>query len=519
MSNLYGISHLEFIITLLYRVCTFTKYSDFNKSSRTYAQTSAPPTYASSYRPQATSTIPATTFNAQPILPQVSALMEQNRTLQAHIGYLTQALSNFGIPIGSMSQYQGVPYSNQVRPEQNQTGSFPGQAIQSSNNQSQPYTTGFQPQRTQTQHSPSVPSASATARACSDNPNVHHHINVLLKNKESKYSGSDEEHLQDFMDAYASAAEDYQLTPREKLQYFHNLFRGDALSFYNMNVKNRYSSFEEAVRVIYGHFNSPDVQQRVKTDMSTLSLTKFADKEGSIPKGLSALATYIANRTPQCPPCFRTEANKVDFLKQAVLDQSWAKEILVRINPGTQFQSLYTELANALQLHQEVQQRTGFPNSRAGTSSKATKPFIYFTQPKVVKSLANAMFPGNDNASSCWNCGRKGHRFTKCHKDLDLARIAAAKSEYFAKKSNSKKGMKRVLYELVNGLNDLCNVQEDTCSDEVAKAFFGDLMDDSESEVSSSSEDEADEEIPKESLFAGVQSGSPTNEPDSEQDF
>ena len=348
---------------------------------------------------------------------------------------------------------------------------------------------------------------------------MHHHINVRFKNKESKYSGSDEEHLQDFIDAYITTAEDYQLTARERLQYFHNLFRGDALRFYNMSIKNRCSTFDEAIRAIYSHFNSPDVQQRVKTDLSNLSLAKFADKEGSMPKGLSALATYIANRTPQCPPCFRTEANKVDFLKQAVLDQPWAKEILVRINPVTQFQSLYTELANALQLHQEVQEKTGSFTPRSSSSPKHSKPFIYFTQPRVVKSLARAMFPGNDDTSSCWNCGRKGHRFTKCHKDLDLARIAAAKSEYFAKKDNSKKSTKRVLYEIVSGLNDLCNIQEDTCSDETAKAFFGDLIEESESDDSSSSEDTPEYDNPKESLFTGAQSNHPDNEPDSEQDF
>ena len=263
-------------------------------------------------------------------------------------------------------------------------------------------------------------------------------MSLRFKAKESKYSGSDEEHLQDFMDSYLQTVEDYQLGPREKLQYFHNLFRGDALRFYNAQVKNRCSTFVYAVRVIYEHFNSPDVQQRVKTDFSNLSLSTFAEKEGSITKGLSALRTYISSRTPQCPPSFRTKANKVEFLKQAVLTQPWAKDIVVRINPGTRFQSVYTELANALQLHQEIQSKGGNP-PRTASGSKYSKPFIYFTQPRVVKSLARAMFPGDDKAPSCWSCGRKGHRFTKFHKELYLARIASAKAEYFARKEALRK--------------------------------------------------------------------------------
>ena len=162
-------------------------------------------------------------------------------------------------------------------------------------------------------------------------------------------------------------------------------------------------------------------------------------------------------------------------MKQAVLTQPWAKDILVRINPGTRFQSVYTELANALQLHQEVQSKGGNP-PRAASGSKYSKPFIYFTQPRVVKSLARAMFPGDDKAPSCWNCGRKGHRFTKCHKELDLARIASAKAEYFAKKGSTAKSAKRVLYELVSGLNELCKIEENVSDDEESKSFFGDII-------------------------------------------
>ena len=44
------------------------------------------------------------------------------------------------------------------------------------------------------------------------NSNVHHHISQRLKKKESKYLGNDEEHLQDYIEAYFTAAEDYVLS-------------------------------------------------------------------------------------------------------------------------------------------------------------------------------------------------------------------------------------------------------------------------------------------------------------------
>ena len=184
------------------------------------------------------------------------------------------------------------------------------------------------------------------------------------------------------------------------------------------------------------HFNSADVQQRGKADLSSLSLPKSVEKDWSMANELSSLATYIANRTPQCPFCFRSESNKVNFLKQAVLEQPWARDVLVRIKQNTQFQSLYMELANALQIHQEMQQKTGKNPFfyRTGSSSNYSKPFTYFTQDRVL----NSKLPGNENTQLWWNCRLDHHRFTKCHKPLDVIRIVANKAKFYTKKYDKK---------------------------------------------------------------------------------
>ena len=226
----------------------------------------------------------------------------------------------------------------------------------------------------------------APARNLSDNSNVHHHVSLRFKPKESKYSGGDEEHLQDFIDSYLQTVEYYQLKTREKLQYFHNLFRDDALRFYNAQVKHRCSTFEDAVRIIYKHFKSLDVQQRAKTDLSNSSLSTFAEQEGSATKVLSSLRTFISSRTPQLPPRFRAETNKISFLKQTVLIQPGIKDKLVRINRETRFQSLYSTLENALQLHQKDQAKGGSP-PQAVSSSKFSNPFSNSTQPIALRAL------------------------------------------------------------------------------------------------------------------------------------
>ena len=258
-----------------------------------------------------------------------------------------------------------------------------------------------------------------------------------------------------------TTAEDYKLSPAEKLQFFHSIFRGDALRFYNAHIKHRDTSFVEAVSIIYGHFSSPNVQQRIKADLSTVRLFDFSKKMGSNAKGLSSLATYSTNRVPQCPPSLCSEANKVEFLKQAVLDQPWARDTLVRISPSTMFQHLYTELANALQLYEEVEKRSGRKDIEVANSETMDKPFIHFAQPRIVKSMAKSMFPGNKEASSCWNCRRRGHVFSKCDKKLDLTRIASEEAKLYSKKNGYRQGTKRVLFELVSGLDNLCEIDDE----------------------------------------------------------
>ena len=92
---------------------------------------------------------------------------------------------------------------------------------------------------------------------------------------------------------------------------------------------------------------------------------------------------------------------------------------------------------------------------------------------------------------------QKGHRVYQFHRDLDLTKIAAKKAEYLAKKGYKNSSTKRVLYELVAGLNELCEIDSEA-SDSV-KTFFGDLIDDGD--YFSSSESAADQSFSKESMF------------------
>lgn len=323
-----------------------------------------------------------------------------------------------------------------------------------------------------------------------DGGNVHHQISLRFKNKESKYSGIDTEIFSDFLSDYATVSEDYGLSATQKLKYFHNLFRGSALRYFNTNVKGRSSTFAEAVTAIRSHFNSEDAQQRVKASLSSLSFQSFVDKEGSKSKGLRALADHISSRITECPQYIRNEASMVDFLRSAVIGEDWATRTLEGVNSSTEFQNFYSMLANALQIHTEKELLHG-KQGQSGTPVNSSKPMIFFAQPQYAKKMAKALFPGNEKDTSCWNCGRSGHRFTKCHRELDMAVIAANKADYFEKKNSNRRdsarSTKQVLFELAEGMNSLCKLGNSSSFDNSqVKAFFGDVIDCDESSSDSS---------------------------------
>lgn len=60
------------------------------------------------------------------------------------------------------------------------------------------------------------------------------HMDVAnrFKNKESKYGGADDENLQEYLDQYFLIADDCGLSATKRLQYQHNLFKGEALNFF-----------------------------------------------------------------------------------------------------------------------------------------------------------------------------------------------------------------------------------------------------------------------------------------------
>ena len=329
------------------------------------------------------------------------------------------------------------------------------------------------------------------------NNRLHHDIAQRFKNKDEKYGGTDDEDLFEYLITYETTADDYEMSEEQKCKYIHNIFKEEALRHYNANVRPQSRCYKESKRLMLLHFNSPDVQVRVKNELQRIKFQSFIQKEGSKPKALSLIASYISNRSRKCPPAYSHETHRVEFLKKALMKEEWAKSILLEVNDTTQFQSLYTKLANALQFFEEADENTATsePNHHG-------KPSIFFTQPKYGRKITGKLFSGAQYDKLCWNCDKPGHRHNDCRKKHDPVRIAAAKARFLEKKSRYRRpGMstaKQVLYELAEELREIVGGEEHSDTENPADTFFGDASDNSSSE---SEESEKENSLTADELF------------------
>jgi len=95
--------------------------------------------------------------------------------------------------------------------------------------------------------------------------------------------------------------------------------------------------------------------------------------------------------------------------------------------------------------------------------------------------------------TSCWNCGHNSHTVAKCRKPLNPKAIALRKAKFFQKKRDSRNASKRVLHELVEGLEELFETG-DSQLDEEYDTLFGAHDSDSDSDTESSGDDVAPDE-------------------------
>ena len=103
-----------------------------------------------------------------------------------------------------------------------------------------------------------------------------HNIGMRFKESYAKFSGSPGESWLEYVAEYQQVARDYCLGPPQKLQYLHNILRGDAKRFYLDRVDGYATGFQHAVSMVEVEYNSLVRPNGVKTYVSNLRMSSFA---------------------------------------------------------------------------------------------------------------------------------------------------------------------------------------------------------------------------------------------------
>ena len=331
---------------------------------------------------------------------------------------------------------------------------------------------------TRREDSVSLSHLSASPEEASSSPQAQanraaHNVAMRLKDNEKKFSGELGESWMEFVDEYLQICRDYALSPTQKLQYLHNLLRGDAKRFYLDKVDGYATGFQQAVQIINDEYNSYVRQTRIKDYLNALRISVFMEKGLSASDSLSKVYKIIVKLSRQAPQAFRGDANKVEYLRNAVVGYHWAKEPLSRV--GTMhltFQQLHAELAASLQLETDTNRAMNKMKARNVNADETYHDINFMGQGRYrYRARRPQNFTRTNNPKQrpdplkiqgCFNCDGN-HLMRDCPKPIDTTRAATRKIEYYSKKHNTPHAVHTVLAELCAQLDTAhlpCNENE-----------------------------------------------------------
>lgn len=100
----------------------------------------------------------------------------------------------------------------------------------------------------------------------------------------------------EYVAEYQQVSRDYNLSQTQKMQFLHNIVRGDAIRFYLSRVDNEATNFNQAVTMIESEYNSFVRQNRIKNYLNCQRINKLAnegvDKLAALKKCISLLRSY-----------------------------------------------------------------------------------------------------------------------------------------------------------------------------------------------------------------------------------
>lgn len=295
-----------------------------------------------------------------------------------------------------------------------------------------------------------------------------HNVAMRFRDQAAKFSGNLGESWSEYVAEYQQVARDYELNATQKLQYLHNVLRGDAKRFFLDRVHGTAATFAQAVDMVSAEYNSIVRQDRVKNYLSSLRLSSFVKDGTDTTAALEKTYKTISKLAPQVPRSHHGESYKVEFLRNAVVGNSWATEPLSRIaTHSLTFQQLYGELEAALHLHIEARLAVMRDDITHGAATPEDKvPGILFAgqgrymrrnkdigKRHAAKGASGAQRFDPLSLMGCFNCDDRSHSLGDCPHPVNAIKAAKRKLEYYAKKRAAQPVASAVLYQLCSQLD------------------------------------------------------------------
>ena len=254
--------------------------------------------------------------------------------------------------------------------------------------------------------------------------------NVFQYFKDSKFTGDIKQSIELTIRDYNVCARQHKLTPKQKADFFVNVLADPARTFFFNNARDD-MTFEQMADMMVKEYNSDARQLQVQGMLETLRLDKYMAEHdiSSHSEGLTKLVDVIERLTPQCQPQFRSDANKINYLRKAVLGFNWSMTPIGNIITAKYtFNGFVTALREHLQLESEVSLANPLGGSRR-VPPESTFHQQYGRNPKFVRKhgppgsrqkswnkprATSSTFEESRRKGICHMCKQKWHPGHRC---------------------------------------------------------------------------------------------------------
>ena len=225
---------------------------------------------------------------------------------------------------------------------------------------------------------------------------------------------------------YENCARQLKLTPTQLAEYFVNILAEPARTYFYNNVQFG-MTYSDIAAMMREDCNSDSRQLMVQHELENLTLAKFMDENdiSSTSVGQTKLIDRLHQMTPQCPPNFRDDAHKLNYLRSAVKGPPWAKNSVSNITTHKyEFNRFVTSLRERLQIEEEFSTASGdHPTHHTEAMLTPDQQVLYqryVRDPRDLKKHYNPRQPSNSFTKT--RLHPRPHKTTRCRQAQSLSR-------------------------------------------------------------------------------------------------